>query len=294
MNILRLTFAQACSVQRFYRLWLYGIMTCGLQAAVNIIFLFIGDKTHRAYLLLQWSPVVILVTSLVLALLAWHVAGKVRCLWRSVIFVLSATYWFFPLHILLIMCGSEISYLGESPSEYFSSLALHFGVAPGALAVILWLKSEAPGDTRDPRYPVFSRLWGCCLAALALEAVIYAAWQGYHEPLRTWHIWSQPVNWALIPASLLVLSTWLTALALWLLGERCSLWRSVFFVALLSYGLLPFYLLKYLVTGEFSPTVFYKLPLCFGLVPLFITIIYFRISNRNKDERLPRFPIDIT
>ena len=62
--------------------------------------------------------------------------------------------------------------------------------------------------------------------------------------------------------------------------KRYSLWRGVFFVALLSYGLLPFYLLKYLVTGEFSLTVFYKLPLCFGLVPLWLTIIYARLCKR--------------
>lgn len=116
-------------------------------------------------------------------------------------------------------------------------------------------------------------------------AYLYAAWQGYHEPLRTWLILSQPLHLALIPAALLVLSTWLTALALWLLGERYSLWRGVFFVALLSYGLLPFYLLQYLVTGDFSPTVFYKLPLCFGLVPLWLTIIYYASLCKRFDCR---------
>lgn len=277
----RLGGVRAYSEQRFGRLWLYGIMTCGLQVVVNVICLFGRGREHRAYLMLEWSPVVILVASLVLALLACHVVGKGRCLWRSVIFALSATYRLFPLHILLMMRGGDISYFGDNPSAYLCAAALHFGVAPCALAVILWIKSEAPGDTRESGCPVFSLLWACCLAALALEVAIYAAWQGYHEPLRTWLILSQPINWALIPASLLVLSTWLTALALWLLGERYSLWRGVFFVALLSYGLLPFYLLQYLVTGDFSPTVFYKLPLCFGLVPLWLTIIYYaRLCKR--------------
>lgn len=273
--------AQASFVQRFWRLWLYSIIACGLQVAVKIGCLWEQGRSHRVDVLIELCPIIILAASLMLALLAWHVVGKRRCLWRSVLFVLAAAYWFLPLHALLFLVKPDISYLGDSPAEYFGTLALGFGVAPCVLAAILWLKSDSDRGTNESRRPLFDRLWGCSLVALALEIGVYTVWQVYDAPARAWFIWSHPVHWALIAVSLLVLSTWLTASALWLLGKRYFLWRGVLFVALLSYGFLPFLLLRYLATGEFSPAVFYKLPLCFGTVPLCITLVYRYIIQKE-------------